>query len=211
MMMQLRRLVVLSGLWLVLGWTALAVPADSPVQQYFQGLKSLQAEFVQTIYDDKNRVLETSSGTVFMQKPGRFRWDYQQPAKQIIVADGARLWLYDSELKQVTVRLLDKALSATPLALLSGAAPLEEAFTVGAASQRDGWQWYELRPKEEQAEFKLLRVAFSGEVLKAIELEDVFNQRTRLNFERLQRNVAIDASLLRFTPPPGVDVVGDAP
>lgn len=129
----------------------------------------------------------------------------------MIVADGQRLWLYDKELQQVTVRVLDQALSATPLALLSGAAPIEEAFTVTSASKRDGLQWYELRPKEEQTEFKLLRVAFNGDTLKIIELEDAFNQRTRLSFEQLQPNVAIDPELLRFIPPKGVDVVGDVP
>jgi outer membrane lipoprotein carrier protein len=206
------RLAVIFGLlYLFLATAAVGVPSDSQVQNYFHALKSLQADFVQTIFDEKGRTLETSRGRMFMQKPGRFRWDYQEPATQLIVADGQRLWLYDKELQQVTVRLLDKALSATPLALLSGAAPIEEAFTVSNTSTRDGLQWYELRPKEEQPEFKLLRVAFNGDTLKLIELEDAFNQRTRLSFEHLQRNVNIDPELLRFVPPKGVDVVGDVP
>ncbi|MFO1429148.1 MAG: outer membrane lipoprotein chaperone LolA [Candidatus Competibacteraceae bacterium] len=206
-----RLTVFLTGLFLLLGTPALAAPADSQVQGYFRDLKSLQADFTQTILDEQSRTLETSKGQMFMQKPGRFRWDYRQPPSQLIVADGQRMWLYDKELQQVTVRRLDKALSATPLALLSGAAPLENAFVVSGSGVRDGLQWYELRPKEEQPEFKMLRVAFDGNVLKIIELEDAFNQRTRLSFDRLQRNVPIDPELLRFVPPQGVDVVGDVP
>ena len=206
------RLAVVFGLLcLFLARATVGVPSDSKVQNYFHDLKSLQADFVQTIFDEKGRTLETSKGQMFMQKPGRFRWDYREPGTQLIVADGQRMWLYDKELQQVTVRLLDKALSATPLALLSGAAPIEEAFTVSSTSTRDGLQWYELRPREEQPEFKLLRVAFNGDTLKIIELEDAFNQRTRLSFERLQRNVNIAPELLRFVPPKGVDVVGDVP
>ncbi len=203
--------VYFTWLCLLLGAPALAVPADSQVQGYFRDLRSLQADFTQTILDEHSRTLETSKGQMFMQKPGRFRWDYRQPPSQLIVADGQRMWLYDKELQQVTVRLLDKALNATPLALLSGAAPLEDAFVVSDSGVRDGLQWYELRPKEEQPEFKKLRVAFNGDVLKIIELEDAFNQRTRLSFEHLQRNVPIDPGLLRFVPPQGVDVVGDVP
>lgn len=207
------RLAVVFSLWcLLLAKAAVGVvPSDSKVQNYFHDLKSLQADFVQTIFDEKGRTLETSKGQMFMQKPGRFRWDYREPGTQLIVADGQRMWLYDKELQQVTVRLLDKALSATPLALLSGAAPIEEAFTVSSSSMRDGLQWYELHPREEQPEFKLLRVAFNGDTLKIIELEDAFNQRTRLSFEHLQRNVNIAPELLRFVPPKGVDVVGDVP
>jgi outer membrane lipoprotein carrier protein len=144
-----------------------------------------------------------------MQKPGHFRWDYAPPAEQVIVADGERLWMYDVELEQVTVRALDEALNSTPFALLSGAAPIEDAFTVTSQSEREGWQWFELQPKQEQPDFKRLRVAFQGETLKAIELEDALNQRTRLTFEQLERNATLDPGAFQFTPPPGVDVIGD--
>lgn len=195
----------------LVGRGAVESQSGAAVLRYFSGLNSLQAEFVQKVFNDQSHLLQTSSGKVFMQKPGRFRWDYQEPFKQLIVADGTRLWLYDSELQQVTVKRLDKALSTTPLALLSGEAPIDKAFTIGAASSSGGMVWYELRPKDPQAEFKLLRVGFSGNTLKMLELEDVFNQRTRLSFEKLERNVDIDPALMRFTPPPGVDVVGDLP
>jgi outer membrane lipoprotein carrier protein len=172
-------------------------------------LRSLRADFVQEVFDANLRPTETSSGRMVMQRPGRFRWDYDKPFTQVIVADGVRLWHYDKELQQVTVRQMSAALGSTPLALLSGAAPIEDAFSVGAPITRDGLQWYDLRPKDEQAEFRLLRVAFKGDVLRSIELQDAFDQRTRLSFSGLERNVPIDPQLLRFVPPAGVDVVGD--
>ena len=191
----------------------LALPAgtatSSPVQRYFQNLQSLRADFIQRVFDEQSRVMQTSSGQMLMQKPGKFRWDYRTPAEQIIVADGERLWAYDVGLAQVTVRKLDRALASTPLALLSGVAPIEETFTVGGVRNRDGLDWYELTPKQPQPEFRLLRVAFKGETLVSLELEDSFGQRTRLDFQKLERNPTLDPALLKFTPPPGVDVVGD--
>lgn len=186
------------------GWAA------TPVQRYFQDLQSLRADFVQRVYDERARIVQSSSGRMLMRRPGQFRWDYRTPAEQIIVADGERLWAYDVDLAQVTVRKLDTALSATPLALLSGAAPIEDTFEVGSVQRRDGLDWYELTPKQAQPEFRLLRVAFKEQALVSLELEDRFGQRTRLDFQQLERNPPLDPALLKFTPPPGVDVVGDA-
>lgn len=202
---KLRLIILMLGLGL-----AVSTLAAAPVHRYFQDLKSLRADFIQRVFDERGRVMQTSSGRMLMRKPGQFRWDYQTPAEQVIVADGERLWAYDVDLAQVTVRKLDQALSSTPLALLSGAAPIEETFTVGSVRRQDGLDWYELTPRQPQSEFRLLRVAFRGDALISLELEDSFGQRTRLDFQKLERNPAFDPALLKFTPPPGVDVVGDA-
>lgn len=186
-----------------------AAVAQSQVQSYFRELQALRTDFVQRVYDERGRVLQASSGKMLMRRPGQFRWDYRSPNAQVIVADGQRLWAYDVDLEQVTVRKLDNALSATPLALLSGAAPIEETFKVGAVQRRDALDWYELTPQREQAEFRVLRVAFKGSVLVSLELEDRFGQRTRLDFQNLERNPRLDPALLQFQPPPGVDVVGN--
>ncbi len=203
---MIRSLLILLLIWPLAGpaWAA------TPVQRYFQNLQSLRADFIQRVYDERGRVVQSSSGQMLMRKPGQFRWDYRTPAEQIIVADGERLWAYDVDLAQVTVRKLDTALSSTPLALLSGAAPIEETFEVGNVQTRDGLDWYDLTPKQPQPEFRLLRVVFKGDALVSLELEDHFGQRTRLDFQKLERNPTLDPALLKFTPPPGVDVVGDA-
>ena len=202
----IRSLLILLLMWPLAGPTW----AATPVQRYFQNLQSLRADFIQRVYDERGRVVQSSSGRMLMRRPGQFRWDYRTPAEQIIVADGERLWAYDVDLAQVTVRKLDTALSSTPLALLSGAAPIEETFDVGNVQTRDGLDWYDLTPKQPQPEFRLLRVVFKGDALVSLELEDHFGQRTRLDFQKLERNPTLDPALLKFTPPPGVDVVGDA-
>ena len=203
---MIRSLIILLLMWPLAGpaWAA------TPVQRYFQDLQSLRADFIQRVYDERARIIQSSSGQMLMRRPGQFRWDYRTPAEQIIVADGERLWAYDVDLAQVTVRKLDTALSATPLALLSGAAPIEDTFEVGNVQSRDGLDWYDLTPKQPQPEFRLLRVAFKNQTLVSLELEDGFGQRTRLDFQKLERNPTLDPALLKFTPPPGVDVVGDA-
>ncbi|MFZ1642870.1 MAG: outer membrane lipoprotein chaperone LolA [Candidatus Contendobacter sp.] len=206
MIRTLKLIVLMFGLGLALP-TLAATP--SPVQRYFEELRSLRANFIQRVFDERGRVMQTSSGRMLMRKPAQFRWDYQTPAEQVIVADGERLWAYDVDLAQVTVRKLDQALSSTPLALLSGAAPIENTFTVSGVRNRDGLDWYDLTPKQPQPEFRLLRVAFKGDALISLELEDSFGQRTRLDFQKLERNPTLDPALLKFTPPPGVDVVGD--
>jgi outer membrane lipoprotein carrier protein len=120
------------------------------------------------------------------------------------------LWLYDIDLEQVTVKRLDQTLSAAPLAVLSGAAPIEQEFEVSRiVSSHDDLQWYELTPKQQQSEFNLLRIGFEDNVLRILELEDNFQRRTRLDLDQVERNPALDAALFHFIPPPGVDVVGD--
>lgn len=207
MIRPLKPIILMLGLMLAM--LSLAA-TSSPVQRYFQSLQSLRADFIQRVFNDRGQVTQTSSGRMLMRKPGQFRWDYRTPAEQIVVADGERLWAYDVDLAQVTVRKLDRALSSTPLALLTGATPIEEAFTVSGVRNRDGLDWYDLTPKQPQPEFRLLRVAFKGDTLVTLELEDGFGQRTRLDFQKLERNPSLDPALLKFTPPPGVDVVGDA-
>ena len=198
-------LLLMSLLWA----TPVGAAPPAPVQRYFQDLRALRADFIQRVFDERSQLLQSASGQMLMQRPGKFRWDYRTPNAQVIVADGQRLWAYDVDLAQVTVRKLDQALSVTPLALLSGAAPIEDSFAVGAARIQDGLTWHELTPKQPQPEFRLLRVAFKGDALVSLELEDGFGQRTRLDFQHLERNPTLDPALLQFTPPPNVDVVGD--
>ncbi len=192
-----------------LGLIPTQATTQTPVQHYFQDLTSLRADFTQRVFDERSRLLQRSSGRMLMQKPGKFRWDYQQPNKQTIVADGKRLWVYDVGLSQVTVRPLDQTLSAAPLALLSGTTPIEDTFMIGEATYQDGLAWYKLTPKKPQPDFKSLRLAFKNNTLTGLEIKDSFGQRTRLDFQKLERNPILDPTLLKFTPPPDVDVVGD--
>lgn len=180
------------------------------VEGFLQGLQSLQANFKQTLADRAGMVVEQASGELAIRRPDRFRWDYREPNSQVIVADGTRIWLYDSDLEQVTVRKLDATLSATPAMLLSGQGNLQDNFTVVQTSQEGATQWVRMEPKRDDTDFKWVRLGFEGATLKFMQLADKLGQTTTLEFSQLQRNPAIDPSRFTFTVPAGADVIGDA-
>lgn len=180
------------------------------VERFLGSLQGLQAQFKQTLTDSKGQVTNQSSGTLAIRRPNRFRWDYREPYEQLIVADGARIWLYDSDLEQVTVRRLDESLSATPAMLLSGEGTLADNFTVTKTSQDAAAQWVMMEPKRNDTDFKWVRLGFSGEVLKFMQLADKLGQITTLEFSAVEKNPPLDPSRFTFTVPPGADVIGDA-
>lgn len=180
------------------------------VEGFLQGLQSLQAQFKQTLTDRGGQTVEEASGTLAIRRPDRFRWDYRQPNEQVIVADGSRIWLYDADLEQVTVRKLDDTLSATPAMLLSGQGNLPDNFTVTQASQEGTTLWVRLEPRRDDTDFKWVRLGFAGETLQFMQLADKLGQTTHLEFSQLERNPPIDPSRFTFTVPPGADVIGDA-
>lgn len=180
------------------------------VEGFLQGLQSLQAQFKQTLTDRNGQTVEQASGILAIRRPDRFRWDYREPNEQLIVADGSRIWLYDADLEQVTVRKLDDTLSATPAMLLSGQGNLEENFNVTQTSQEGGVFWVRMQPKRDDTDFKWVRLGFDGAALKFMELADKLGQTTHLEFSQLERNPALDPSRFTFIVPPGADVIGDA-
>ena len=195
-------LVLLSAL------TAHAYAADGPARldAFLDEVQSLRADFEQNVYDEDARPLDASSGKVYIARPGRFRWDYTEPYPQEIVGDGEKVWVYDSELEQVTVRPLGDALGDTPVMLLSSDQPVEHSFEVRAIAGPDGYDWAELTPLGDQVSFKRIRLGFDAQTLAVMELEDAFGQLTRLRFADLERNPELDPALFEFTPPEGADV-----
>ncbi len=193
--------------------SALAVPglasaASGPdrLHAFLDQVHSLRADFRQSVFDEDGRQLDDTSGKVYIARPGRFRWDYTEPYPQEIVGDGEKVWIYDSELEQVTVRPLGDALGDTPVMLLSSDEPVEHSFEVRAVEGPDGYAWVELTPLGDQVSFTGIRLGFDGETLRIMELRDAFGQLTRLRFESVERNPELEPALFRFTPPQGADV-----
>ncbi len=181
------------------------------VDRFMQGLTGLESTFKQVLRDSRGQIAEQSSGTLKVSRPDRFRWDYALPHAQVIVSDGTRLWLYDPDLEQVTVRVLDQSLAGTPAMLLSGGGKLRDAFTVERVEQGgEGTFWVQLVPKRGDTDFRRVRLGFRGDALRFMELEDKLNQTTVLEFVGLKRNPSLDASQFAFKPPAGADVIGDA-
>jgi outer membrane lipoprotein carrier protein len=184
--------------------------ATARVEAAVSGLSSLRAEFRQTVTDANGVETERAEGTVTLAKPGRFRWEYRVPA-QLIVSDGTTVWLYDVDLAQVTVRPAADSLAGSPALLLAGQSDLEAEYDIADGGDADGLAWSRLTPRGADGDFRELRVGIAGSELKRMLLVDKLGQTTRLEFERIERNPRIDAAAFRFTPPPGVDVVGRAP
>ena len=174
------------------------------------GLTSFRAEFRQTVIDAGGQQTDSAEGTVALARPGKFRWDYRTPP-QLIVSDGTTVWLYDTDLEQVTVRPAAEALVGTPALLLSGQADIRAEFTVTDGGTSDGLSWSVLSPTDAQSDFRELHVGIADGDLRRMILVDRLGQTTRLDFERIERNPRLEPGSFSFTPPPGVDVIGRAP
>ena len=178
------------------------------LNEFLDQVQTLRADFTQTVTDARGVELQQVEGTLAVKRPGRFRWNYTAPSKQVIVADGERIWMYDEELAQVSVRALDRTLASTPAMLLSGGRALHEHADVRELGERDGLVWVEVVPRIKDSDFEAVRIGFDDGDLAAMELVDAFGQTTRMAFSALVRNPAIDDSVFTFDPPPGVDVIG---
>ncbi len=202
-------------LCVVTAWLVLCAPqrivADDLMTEYFAGLDSFQSQFVQTVTDSDGQQVQRSEGTVWIRKPGRFRWDYRTPYRQLIVADGERLWTYDEDLEQATVKHVDEALSSTPAMLMSGFRPLSDVMSWRPSNGGNGERWFDLHPKEPDAAVEKVRIAFKNDQLSIIEVTDGFGNNTRIQFSQIKRNQAIDQKLFRLELPPDTDIIGDAP
>ena len=191
-----------------------AESAEQRLEKFFKEVKSMSADFTQSIISESRPEIQKSQGVLKMERPGKFRWDYFSPYEQQIVADGKSLWIYDVEMEQVIVKSLDLALGNTPAVLLSGNVNIAEKFDVteiaDANSNDKNLFWLQLVPRQEEAGFEKLLLAFSGPNLQIMELKDAFGQVTRLTFSNLIQNPKIAPSVFAFEIPPGVDVISEA-
>jgi outer membrane lipoprotein carrier protein len=182
--------------------------AVDALREFTREVRSARAAFTQVVTSPDGAKKKSSSGSFEFARPNRFRFAYTKPYEQLIVGDGEKVWLYDVDLQQVTVRPMDQALGATPAALLAGA-NLEKDFELKAQPSAQGIDWVQATPRtrNESIGFQSLRVGFKGKALAAIELVDTFGQRSQLSFSEVATNVAPSADTFRFTPPKGVDVL----
>ena len=173
--------------------------------------RSATARFEQQVADRTGRIVEKASGTFMFSRPGKFRWTYDTPYRQVLVADGAKLWIHDPDLNQVTVKRIDKAISSTPAALLAGKDDITALFTLRDAGSADGLSWVEALPREKDSGFERVRLGLAGRALAAMELHDQLGGRTLLRFSDLKANAPLAPDAFQFKPPAGADVLEDAP
>ncbi|MGH8062709.1 MAG: outer membrane lipoprotein chaperone LolA [Pseudoxanthomonas sp.] len=206
-MKQSFRLIALGAV--LLTGTAIAGARDN-LKSFTSGLKGLDGQFTQQVYDAKGKLKETSSGRVALSAPRLFRWEYAKPYPQLIVADGKKVWVYDPDLQQVTVRGQGSEEQNSPLSALIDPAKLDQQFNVTESGSIDGLQWLTLTPKNEgDASFQSARLGFGDGGLTRMEVLDAVGQNTRISFSGWKRNPAFAAGTFKYTPGKGVDVVGD--
>lgn len=176
------------------------------LQQFFDQTQAYTANFVQSSWDASGIAMESSSGTLEIQRPNRFIWKYAQPYEQSIISDGLNIWMYDVDLEQVTVRPLNESVSGSPAALISGL-DLETAYELINEELLDSG-WVTLKPKQLDSDFQKIRLKLSDTALDAMELYDQFDQRTVVTFNNTTPNPQFGESHFRFTPPEGTEIVG---
>lgn len=183
--------------------------AIDQLHQFLQNTRTLKAEFSQIVVARNGRKPQQSSGLVAIARPGKLRWEILKPYPQLVVGDGEKVWIYDPELQQVTVRKAGQAIGSSPAALLSGSNELEKNFSLKEAGEMEGLNWVEATPKASDSGFEKVRLGFAGSDLKAMELLDSFGQTTHIRFSKIERNPALASGNFKFTAPAGVDVVGE--
>ena len=180
------------------------------LQKYLDDTASMTARFDSVLLDTQMRESGASTGTVYIKRPGKFRWEYQTPSPSIVLADGERLWSYDEELEQAIVRRLADYRGANPTLLLGGDADVTESFSLVKSYQTPEVRWLELAPKDNTSDFVKVRLGFRDDVIYLMELFDRLEQITRIRFSDVETNLVLADTLFEFVPPDNVDVVGAA-
>ena len=188
--------------------SAFAGARDS-LESFTSGLKGLDGDFRQQVYDARGQLRETSSGSVQLSVPSLFRWEYKEPYPQLIVADGENVWIHEPDLEQVTVRPQGAEEANSPLAALVDPQQLDRRYEVVEQGSDGGLEWLRLTPKAEDGSFSSARLGFKGQQLARMELVDAIGQKTLIEFTGWTRNPGFAAGTFTYTPPAGVDVLGE--
>ncbi|CAG7855872.1 hypothetical protein MCAMS1_00164 [biofilm metagenome] len=191
---------------------AKAVAKNEPViqlQVFLKVAKSFSADFKQVLINEAGNPTQTSYGVFYLQRPGKFRWNYQKPFQQEIVSNTGKVWFYDTDLEQVTVKKVDESLGSTPALLLSGDIPLEKNYTMEGQGSDGEMQWVKLLPKSQDSTFKYVLIGLEKGTLAGMELSDNFGQLTRIYFSNVIVNAPLKSTLFEFKAPKGVDVFSD--
>jgi len=201
-----------AGAMLVALATSFAAHAAGSIEKlkaFTEQTRSARTTFTQTVRDKDGGKVQTATGTLAFARPGKFRWEYEKPYQQTIVGDGEKLWVYDKDLNQVTVKKLEGSLGSSPAALLAGSNDIEQYYNLDAKGMKNGLDWLEAYPRDDESMFSKVRMGFKGNALDTMELHDHLGQVTVIRFGTLERNPKVAADTFAFAPPKGADVIED--
>jgi chaperone LolA len=197
----------------VLAATTTTTPVPAGLTNLLNSIKTMQADFTQSIYDNHGKSVQQTFGNMALQRPGKFRWNVIKPIAQLIIANGSRLWIYDPDLQQLTIRSLTHAAGGTPAVLLSNVdTALEKDFTIKELQSKNtaGWRWFQLIPKKPDNMFESMQIGFQHNQIMAMELTDNLGHVTKIQYQHVKTNIKLAAALFVFKKPANVDVIDDS-
>ena len=208
-MIRIKRIVPLLLLPLLLAAQTASADGMASVKAFYEQTKSVRANFHQVVTDKQGRKVQEVDGEMQLLRPNKFRWDYHKPYEQQIISDGNQVWLYDTELAQVTVRSLDKSIGSSPAALLAGGAAIDKTFKLANAPRKDSLEWVSATPNDKESGFDKILMGFNGNKIQEMSLIDSFGHTTKIVFTEVEVNAALEEKNFLFKTPKGVDVVGE--
>jgi outer membrane lipoprotein carrier protein len=201
--------IILTLLFLLLTLPARADDAQA-LDEVLTPIHTLQASFIQTLADNKGRTLQKSQGTMAIDRPGKFRWEVTSPLKQLIIANGRRVWIYDPDLEQVVVRDMAVTNGQSPAFLLTNMnVQLKKDFLISKLPDQNGVQWFSLKPRSKDPMFVLIELGFAKNQIKAMRMEDNLGHHTAIVLKGVKQNVPLRANLFTFSPPARVDIIDE--
>lgn len=204
----MRRIAALAALVLSAHGVA-AETARSRMEAFSKGLHAVSGSFSQSVTDANGHRGDASRGTLALEAPRQFRWETTAPYQQTIVADGAKVWVYEPDLEQVSVRNQSAAEAHSPLTVLTDLSQLDRQFEASEGGEHDGLSWLRLTSKAKEADFEYAELGFDAASLQRMRFKDQLGNVTEIRFTDWKRNPSLPAGMFAFTPPKGVDVVGD--
>ncbi|RUM95027.1 MAG: outer membrane lipoprotein carrier protein LolA [Thiothrix sp.] len=196
---------------IILFLSATSVQADSGSERlnhFMQNVKTLDTAFTQEVMSEDGEITQASQGRFMLSRPGKFRWEYQKPTPQEIISDGMSLWIYDKELEQVTVKPLSEVIGSSPAAILMQQSDLSKDYQILDQSSQEGLDWVALNPLDKNGDFIQILIGLNAKGIQAMDLHDQFGQITKIRFQQSEFNTSINGENFKFTPPVGVDVIG---
>jgi len=198
--MKLQKLIVVI-LALAVSQIAVAGSGKARLEKLLRNTKSIKANFTQTVISKSRDQAAHAQGILYIKRPKYFRWDYQAPYKQSIIADGKRVWVWEPDIEQVSTMMQDAALKNTPAVALMGGEKLDKQFKIKDLKRRHGLDWVQLIPKEKGGQFTLITLGLDSKGLKLMEMESKSGQVSRFHFTEIVNNAKISKSKFKFTPP----------
>ncbi|MBL1292335.1 MAG: outer membrane lipoprotein chaperone LolA [Thiotrichales bacterium] len=182
--------------------------AKDKLDRFVLDLASMRAGFVQTVIDANGTIVDKSEGTMSMLRPGRFRWDYILPYEQHIITNGKRLWIYEPDLDQVTIKPYEAGVGETPALLLSGDSSVFERFTVSELEIADSdYEWLLLKPLDQESGYESIQMGFDENGFKVVRFSDDFGHHTQLEFIDIEANVTLAEDEFEFQEPEGIEII----